>query len=549
MNTTTNNTTFSYWFPYLLLAAIVLNATGLGTSLLDGDSALYATTAKYMITRHDWVNLYAYGSDWLDKPHFPFWVAAVFYKLFGISAFAYKFSSFVFWLLGLRFTYLLAKALYNPLVAQMAVLMQALALHGILSNFDVRAEPVLTALCTGAIYFFFQSYRTGRWRYILLTAVLSGCAVMTKGIFSLLTIGGGFVVYWIVTKQWKQFVNYKWYILVALIGICTLPEIYCLYVQFDQHPEKVVFGKTGVSGIRFFLWDSQFGRFFNTGPIKGKGDPSFFLHTTLWAFLPWAIYLYIAVVRLFGKRDKVATPAQWVIFGSAGLTFLLFSLSSFQLPHYVVILFPQFAIMTAGYLASLQSRVTWKRLITTQNVLLFVATALVIGLMLFSKIGYSAWVFLIAATVLVLAFALRIKDTITSFFIKSIAFATTLFLYLNLFFYPQLMQYQSGMMAGKWLRKNGDTRPAGMLDQFDFTLEFYAPGPVYFLHSAQDTFLQSGRLVYTKKILLPDLQAAGHPTKVLQSFPYFHITKLKGKFINPVTRPQLLDTVVLAEVQ
>ncbi len=549
MNTKTSDLTFSYWFPYLLLAAIVLNATGLCTSLLDGDSALYATTAKYMITRHDWVNLYAYGGDWLDKPHFPFWVAAVFYKLFGLSAFAYKFSSFVFWLLGLRFTYLLAKTLYNPLVAQMAVLMQALALHGILSNFDVRAEPVLTALCTGAIYFFYQSYRTGRWRYILPTAILAGCAVMTKGIFSLLTIGGGFVVYWIATKQWKQFANYKWYVLVLLIGIFTLPEIYCLYVQFDQHPEKVVFGKTGVSGIRFFLWDSQFGRFFNTGPIKGKGDPSFFLHTTLWAFLPWAIYLYIAVVRLFSKRDNVDNPAQWIIFGSAGLTFILFSLSSFQLPHYVVILFPQFAIITAGYLSSLQSSVTWKRLITTQNILLIIAATLVIGLMLFSRIGYSLWVLIIAAAVLILAFRLPAKDALTSFFVRSLAFATVLFLYLNLFFYPQLMQYQSGIAAGKWLRQKKDSRPTGMLDQFDFTLEFYAPGQVSFLRSAKDTFLQSGRLVYTRQSLLPELQAAGHPAKVLQSFPYFHVTKLKGKFINPVTRPQLLDTVVLAGLQ
>ena len=64
---------------------------------------------------------------------------------------------------------------------------------------------------------------------------------MTKGIFALLTIGGGFVLYWIVNREWKEFINYRWYLLVLLILILMFPELYCLYVQFDMHPEKIVF--------------------------------------------------------------------------------------------------------------------------------------------------------------------------------------------------------------------------------------------------------------------------------------------------------------------
>jgi len=30
------------------------------------------------------------------------------------------------------------------------------------------------------------------------------------------------------------------------------PELFCLYIQFDRHPEKILFGHTSVSGIRFF---------------------------------------------------------------------------------------------------------------------------------------------------------------------------------------------------------------------------------------------------------------------------------------------------------
>lgn len=31
-----------------------------------------------------------------------------------------------------------------------------------------------------------------------------------------------------------------------------------LYQQFDLHPEKVMYEKTGTSGIRFFLLDTKF---------------------------------------------------------------------------------------------------------------------------------------------------------------------------------------------------------------------------------------------------------------------------------------------------
>jgi hypothetical protein len=88
--------------------------------------------------------------------------------------------------------------------------------------------------------------------------------------------------------------------MVVLILLFITPELYSLYTQFDIHPEKVVFGRTNVSGLKFFFWDSQFGRFFNTGPIKGNGEPTFFLHTTLWPFYPgllffmWQYLIYFA---------------------------------------------------------------------------------------------------------------------------------------------------------------------------------------------------------------------------------------------------------------
>jgi hypothetical protein len=73
----------------------------------------------------------------------------------------------------------------------------------------------------------------------------------------------------------KDNFNVKWLLVFILTFIFIIPEIYAVYNQFDLHPEKVVFGKKNVSGMKFLFWDSQFGRFFNNGPIKGKGDITF----------------------------------------------------------------------------------------------------------------------------------------------------------------------------------------------------------------------------------------------------------------------------------
>ena len=96
---------FEKIFPLLILVGVLLNVNGLLLDILEPDGALYATIAKHIALSGDWLNLWGDGHDWLDKPHFPFWAAALSLKLFGINAFAYKLPAFIFWLAGIRFSH------------------------------------------------------------------------------------------------------------------------------------------------------------------------------------------------------------------------------------------------------------------------------------------------------------------------------------------------------------------------------------------------------------------------------------------------------------
>jgi 4-amino-4-deoxy-L-arabinose transferase-like glycosyltransferase len=125
---------------------VLINLTGLFIPIMGPDGTLYATIAKTMVQRNNYIELFYNGTDWLDKPHFPFWITALSFKLLGLTTFAYKLPAILFMLMGAGYTYLFAKRLYNTQIALWSVLILLTAQHIVLSNNDVRAEPYLTGI-------------------------------------------------------------------------------------------------------------------------------------------------------------------------------------------------------------------------------------------------------------------------------------------------------------------------------------------------------------------------------------------------------------------
>ena len=539
------------WFPYFLFGGILLNATGLFIDILEPDSALYAYIAKHIALTNDWVNLFGDGHDWLDKPHLPFWLSALSYKCFGITAFAYKLPAFICWLLGVLYTYKLASAIYDENTARLSVITYISALHTILSNFDVRAEAFLTAFIVAAVYHIYKAM-SGKWHlHILMAALYCALAVMTKGIFVLVTIASGFIFYWIYTKQFKQLLQLKWWLLAVLTLLFITPELYCLYLQFDMHPEKIVFGQTNVSGIKFFFWDSQFGRFFNNGPIKGSGDIFFFLHTFLWAFLPWPLITCLAVFAFFRKLRNSINKEWLIIVGGLLFTFIMFSVSKFQLPHYIVIIFPQFAIVTADYLLSIRSSRVMKRFNITQAAVYIIAVVFVLGTTYIY--GIPNWYIPLLFTVIVTAIFIFIfkRNDLAALAGKNACFSVLVFLFLNIQFYPSLMQYQAGMLAGKWLNKNDTANTAIMYRCSSYSFEFYTNAMVVRGNSLDSlpAFIHKNKTVtlFLPATEMEQLKKEGTDIKIIQQFSYFHVSQLTWKFIQQSTRKNELETYLLAE--
>ena len=340
---------------WLIVVTLLINAAAMFSPIINGgDSITYAALSQHIALNNDWGNLLLDGQDWLDKPHFPFWVTALFFKLGGSSAFTYILPGFLFHLIGGYFTYRIARLLHNRNVAWLAVFVYVSVYHLMDSSIEVKAETYLTGCIMAACYYWLRYDAALKLKYLLLGALFSALAVMTKGVFTLITIASGLVCVWLYQRQWRKLWSGKWLLALFLSLLFTFPEIISLYLQFDAHPEKLVFGQTQLSGIRFFLWDSQFGRFFNTGPIQNhNGNPSYFVLVFLWAFLPWVAVFIAALysgIRHFTASSSSDKSGLVYLCGSFFITFALFSATSFQLDHYTVILFPFAAILCAKFL-------------------------------------------------------------------------------------------------------------------------------------------------------------------------------------------------------
>ena len=376
----------SYQAKWLIVVTLLINAVAMLSPVINGgDSITYAALAQHIALNNDWANLMLGGQDWLDKPHLPFWITALFFKIGGVSAFTYILPGFLFHLIGGYYTYRIARWFYDRDTAWLSLLVYVSVYHLMDSSIEVKAETYLTGCIMAACHYWLRYDAHSKLKYLMLGALFSALAVMTKGVFTLITIASGLVCLWLYQKQWNKLWNGKWLSALLLSLLFTTPELVALYLQFDAHPEKLVFGQTQVSGIKFFLWDSQFGRFFNTGPIQNhNGHPLYFVLVFLWAFMPWVPVFMAALysgIRHFSSHSVSERSSFVFLCGAFFITFLLFSATSFQLDHYTVILFPFAAILCgkflAGWLAQLGNS---RKLLIAQLMVTILLVVLAIGL-------------------------------------------------------------------------------------------------------------------------------------------------------------------------
>ena len=536
-----------YIFLFSLLGLVYV--AGLFVPLMDNDSAHHANIAMHMYLNRDYVNLVDAGQDYLDKPHLLFWLCAFSYKVFGITSFAYRFPSFLFTIICVYSVFRLGRSLYNKETGKLAALIITSAFAFILANNDVRMDAILTACVAFATWQgveFIQHKKIAN-AFGLATGLALGFD--TKGHIAVFTPLIGLLFYIIYLRKWNILFNWKWFI--VLVGFAALisPVVYCFYLQYNLHPEKIVRGKDHIDGVKFILFGQTVERF--KGDSFGsdaKNDYLFFFHSFLWAFIPWSILAYIAIVgRLkyfFKRKDEWLTPVTFLTIA------IVLTFSGFKLPHYINIIFPATSVMTASWI--LNNNLKPRIFFTIQIVVCF--------LMLLLVATVNAWafpvknVFVITSVVILLAVVFYFLRTRQLSYVQkaiavSVASMVVSFFLLNTNFYPQLLKYQGGNELAKKIRANVDAvnvyfwkdnysssfnfYTATERKQFDDSIFLKGKKPIWLLFDKNDS---------------ADIHRSGYKIGLTYSVPDFGITKLNLKFINPATRSNELHEMVLGEI-
>jgi len=550
---------YSAWV-WLGLGLAVVLLRGLFLAVMDVDASQYASISMEMVQGGRWLWVMHRGGDYLDKPPLLFWAAGSAFRVFGMSSWAYKLPSVLMALGGVWATYRFALLYYPVQVARHAAFILGSSVGFLLMCNDVRTDTLLMGSTALAVWQFAAYIEHRKWRHWIGAFFFVGLAMLAKGPIGLVMPAFAVGAHLMWQRDWRNLFRWEWLAGLLLTTVVLAPMCWGLWQQFDLHPEKLVNGRTGVSGLYFFFWEQSFGRI--TGENVWENDTSgfYFLHVYMWAFLPWSLVLVSSLWRL--RPPYWANLAEMYSVGGLVLTFVALSLSRYKLPHYIFITLPWAAVLVARYVHSAFSSEGGGVRVKFWTAWLLNFTVLVLALGAFLLVGFV----FPASSPMIWGVTTAIFGWLGWHIVKRpvpegadvlvqrgvLAVVGVMFV-LNFHFYPHLLPYQSTSAVAQFAQKNGI--PAERMAHYGrhgHALDFYsgrilpdAKNPEF----AQAVADSLGELwLYTTVPGRADLDEAGVAYTVVKEFWHYQVALLSAGFLNPATREARLEPVFLLKL-
>ena len=539
----------------LFLAIFIVYFLNMFINIMDVDAAQYALLSMEMSLSKSFLHVYLLGHDYLDKPPLLFWLSSLSFMAFGISNFTYKLPSVLAAVLGIYSVYRFSRIYYSKEKSILASLILASCQALFLITNDVRTDTILLGFTMFAIWQLSEYLQKNKLKYLITGSVGVGLAMLSKGPIGIVIPAVAFGSEFLLKKQWKNIFKPEWLLLLVIVLIVLLPMCYGLYTQFDMHPEKTVYGLHGPSGLRFFFWTQSFGRITGSSHWDNHTGYFYFFHTIIWDFQPWILLFIPALVIKFGKlfrRKSVKNDQnEYITLSGFVLMFIAFSFSRYKLPHYIYVLFPFAAVITADFIYDLKGRIL-SRVSKAQ----FGIMHLFWVLMIIDFIFFFPPKVAVLPVILILLFVINWlvyysqKGKTEQIYIPTLITAVAFNLLMAVNFYPQLLTYQSGSQIGQYVTKNHI--PANRFfdgEQPGYSLDFYARRDTPQIKPEDIDKIPKGSLVVLNKKEYENSKKSVPLLKLLKIYPSYPVTRLKLSFLMKKTREKTLKKKYLVEIQ
>ena len=515
---------------------------------MDVDAGQYASISREMLQNHHYLEVLHRGQNYLDKPPLLFWLSALSFKIFGVSTFAYKLPSFLFTILGVYSTYRIGTMLYDRNTGILAALLLYTCQAFFLFNNDIRTDTILTSCVAFAC-----------WQLLLFTetkkiwALLAGFtgvafAMMSKGPIGAIVPASAIFSHLAFRREWKKFLWWQWYAGILFSLLLLSPMLYGLYKQY------------GTAGPNFFFWTQSFGRITGENVWHNDAGYFYFIHNFLWSFLPWSLLGSFAVLvrlyELFSNRFRLMAGKEIFSLGGFVLPFIALSLSHYKLPHYIFVVYPLAAVLTAGFIT--QKIITNRKLFSMLAIVQLVISigVVVLSIYLSSYIFHATnifiWIVVGILAFLMVSFFIVSQNLLSRLILPSaIAVILVDFLF-NVHVYPSLLKFQSGNELAKVAMLNSIPKNEIYFYYYSsHSFEFYFQTIVPSISSQEILNKEAGGIhfwVIGGEELINFLKEKNIQPKQVTATDDFPVTRLTLEFLNPNTRSAQLHKKYLVEL-
>ena len=545
-----------YWKLWIAFISLLYFAA-IGVDTMDIDASQYISMSREMKESGSYLEIYEQGNDYLDKPPFLFWINALCMQIFGENNFAFKIPSILFAIIGIISTIQLARLYYHEEIARTSGFVLAASQAVFLITNDIRTDTILMGWTALALWLLFKWYKEGGLKYFLFGAIAVGGGMITKGpiaaMVPVFALGSQ-----ILLERKFTFLFKKEYLLgILLIGLILTPMCIGLYRQFDLHPEKVMYGKEGTSGLRFFFWTQSFGRI--TGEsVWDNGAPfSFLFENLLWGFLPWTLLMIggLAAGWLFIIKSKFRLKENKEGLSIAGftITYCALASSNYQLPHYIYVVLPLLAIITAKFVCDLfaQKNALYKTIQYLQYLILLILSIFPGVILYFVFPPSSVWIWLLAVLPLILTgyYLYSFKGSKYVLIEASVVMIVSVNIFISLWFYPSLLKYQSGNIVGRKISELNIPKDQFYLHKYSGStrnIHFYAKRIVQQIEDP----LAIKRELYLLTALegLSTIKQSNRPYEIIMEGEDYPVSQLTAEFLDIRTRSRVTNKYYLIKI-
>ncbi len=547
-------------FLLLLTACIGLYVIGsFMIPLMDIDASQYASISREMLARNSFLQVYDLGKDYLDKPPMLFWLSALSMKIFGVYDWAYRLPSLLFLGIALYSTFKFAELYYGKLTARLATIILASCQAFFLIAHDVRTDTMLVGWVMLSIYLLakWSEQKNNADFFLAIVAIAGG--MMTKGPIALVVPVLAMAPNWISQKKWTFFYNPIYIPGIILLALLLFPMSWGLYQQYDLHPGKLINDRPIQSGLEFYYWTQSFGRYTGQNYYKEMGYFTFLLENMFWSFLPWIfVFLWAFFAKAFAifKEGFFKPSTELISFFGFALTYLVLSRSQAQLPHYIFVVFPLAAVVTANH---------WQNTLWNNNAMskivkgfygfhLFIFSILIIAATLIALVpfGFIGWIGAIIGIILFAIILIQFlsKRTIgQKWFYMSVVLMIGVNTFMNTHFYPNLLNYQWGNQLANVIDQKSWDKDKMVLYKIPNSNAFHYYGQHVFANTKDSLQLKEGNWVITDAVNDSSLKKQFPASIAHYTSNRFHVTMLSLPFLNPKTRPNEITPFEVLELK